>query len=64
MTTQFPKDSIIDDLKSLVKEPDETVTENYIVDFLNSRFTELEDLENINSILDVLNDEHQVLNEK
>lgn len=64
MTTQIPKNSTIDDLKLLVKEPDETVTENYIVDFLNSRFTELEDLENINSVLDVLNDEHQVLNEK
>ncbi|CAG8855533.1 8137_t:CDS:1, partial [Gigaspora margarita] len=39
------------ELESLVKEPDESSIAIHVVDFLNSRFNELEDLGKLNSVL-------------
>jgi hypothetical protein len=45
-------------------ELDGIATEKYVVDFLNSQFRELEDLEKLNSTLVELKEIEQSLNEK
>lgn len=57
-----PTDSY--DPEVLIRDLDEIATENHVVDFLNSHFRELEDLENLNSTLVELKENEQSLNEK
>ncbi len=52
------------DPEVIISYPDEIATENYVVDFLNSHFRELEDLEKLNSALVELKENEQSLNEK
>jgi hypothetical protein len=52
------------DPEVLIRELDEIATENHVVDFLNSQFRELEDLERLNSTLIELKEIEQSLNEK
>ena len=52
------------DPEVLIREFDEIATEKHVVDFLNSKFRELEDLENLNSTLVELKEIDQSLNEK
>ncbi|CAG8509707.1 10931_t:CDS:10, partial [Dentiscutata heterogama] len=52
------------ELESLVKEPDESSIAIHVVDFLNSRFNELEDLEKLNTVLSEVKSNEQKLNEK
>ncbi|CAG8811116.1 16799_t:CDS:2, partial [Gigaspora rosea] len=52
------------ELESLVKEPDESSIAIHVVDFLNSRFNELEDLGKLNSVLSEVKSNEQKLNEK
>ncbi|RIA95802.1 TIP-1 family-domain-containing protein [Glomus cerebriforme] len=52
------------DPEILIRDLDENTTENHVVDFLNSHFRELEDLEKLNSILVELKENEQSLNEK
>lgn len=51
------------DPEVLIRDLDENATEN-VVDFLNSHFRELEDLENLNSTLVELKENEQSQNEK
>ncbi|RHZ68896.1 hypothetical protein Glove_292g60 [Diversispora epigaea] len=53
-----------DDLDSLFKEPDIVATDLYVVDFLNKHFSELEDLEKLDPVLDDLRKNEQNLNKK
>ncbi|CAG8761871.1 3620_t:CDS:1, partial [Funneliformis caledonium] len=52
------------DPEVIIKYPDEIETENYVVDFLNSHFRELEDLEKLNSTLAELKENEHSLDEK
>ncbi|PKC16960.1 hypothetical protein RhiirA5_305604 [Rhizophagus irregularis] len=52
------------DPEVLIRDLDENATENHVVDFLNSHFRELEDLENLNSTLVELKENEQSQNEK
>jgi hypothetical protein len=52
------------DPEILIRELDEIATEKHVVDFLNSQFRELEDLEKLNSTLVELKEIEQSLNEK
>ncbi|CAG8744968.1 13809_t:CDS:2, partial [Ambispora leptoticha] len=52
------------ELESLIKEPDENSIANHVVDFLNSRFNELEDLGKLNTVLSEVKNNEQKLNEK
>ncbi|CAG8817717.1 29692_t:CDS:2, partial [Racocetra persica] len=52
------------ELESLIKEPDESSIANHVVDFLNSRFNELEDLGKLNTVLSEVKNNEQKLNEK
>jgi hypothetical protein len=52
------------DPEVLIRDLDEIATENHVVDFLNSHFRELEDLEKLNSTLVELKENEQFLNEK
>ncbi|CAG8647534.1 12367_t:CDS:2, partial [Acaulospora morrowiae] len=56
--------STVQELELLVKDLDITTTEIYVADFLNSHFCELEDLEKLDSILNDLKKNEQILNEK
>lgn len=52
------------DLDSLLKEPDVAATELHVVNFFNTHFSELEDLEKLDSVLNDLRKNEQNLNEK
>ncbi|CAG8765469.1 8807_t:CDS:10, partial [Dentiscutata erythropus] len=52
------------ELESLVKEPDESSIAIHVVDFLNSRFNELEDLGKLNTVLSEVKSNEQKFNEK
>ncbi|CAG8770430.1 3508_t:CDS:10 [Cetraspora pellucida] len=52
------------ELESFIKEPDESSIAIYVVDFLNTRFTDLEDLGKLNTVLSEVKNNEQKLNEK
>ncbi|CAI2172787.1 4940_t:CDS:10 [Funneliformis geosporum] len=52
------------DPEVIIKYPDEIETENYVVDFFNSHFRELEDLEKLNLVLAELKENEHSLDEK
>ena len=52
------------DPEALIRELDDVATENHVVEFLNSQFRELEDLEKLNSTLFELKETEHSLNEK
>ncbi|CAG8692606.1 3344_t:CDS:2, partial [Ambispora leptoticha] len=51
-------------IEFLLRKADEVVTENHLVDFLNTHFVELEDLEQLDSILTLVETRQQNLIEK
>ncbi|CAG8496333.1 5609_t:CDS:10 [Ambispora gerdemannii] len=51
-------------IEFLLRKPDEIVTENHVVDFLNTHFKELEDLEQLDSTLTLVEAKQQNLAQK